>query len=112
MCIYSPGMANAMHTEKDLSNQTSMNYNSDIPKIYQIRIKGCLDSQWSQWFEDLRITPEENATTLLSGPVADEAALHGLLKKIRDLGMPLLSVNIVDTDHFDQPDKMERCRGK
>ncbi len=62
------------------------------PVIYQIRIKGHLDSQWTDWFEGLGITLEENGETLLSGPVADQAALHGLLRKVRDLGMPLVSV--------------------
>ena len=64
--------------------------------IYQIRIKGHLGHQWTDWFEGLTITLEENGETLLTGPVVDDAALHGLLKKVRDLGMPLLSVNRVE----------------
>ena len=60
--------------------------------IYQIRLKGHLDSQWTDWFEGLTITLEENGDTLLTGPVIDQAALHGLLKKVRDLGLPLVSV--------------------
>ncbi len=59
---------------------------------YEIRLKGHLDSQWASWFDGLTITLEENGDTLLSGSVADQAALHGLLKKVRDLGMPLVSV--------------------
>ena len=66
--------------------------------IYQIRIKGHLGSQWIDWFEGLTITLEEDGDTLLTLPVVDQAALHGLLKKIRDLGMPLLSVNRVVSD--------------
>jgi hypothetical protein len=66
--------------------------------IYQIRIKGHLDAQWMAWFDGLTITLEENGDTLLSGPVADQAALHGLLKKVRDLGMPLVSVSQIQTD--------------
>jgi len=65
---------------------------SSQPTIYKIRIKGQLDSQWTDWFGGLTITMEEDGTTLLTGPVIDQAALHGLLKKVRDLGMPLVSV--------------------
>lgn len=62
------------------------------PTIYKIRIRGHLDSQWTDWFEGLTITLEENDETILTGPVIDQAALHGLLKRVRDLGMPLISV--------------------
>jgi len=61
--------------------------------VYQIRIEGHLGRQWTDWFEGLTITLEDSGETLLTGPVVDQAALHGLLKKVRDLGMPLLSVN-------------------
>ncbi len=71
-------------------------FNSEInlgqPVIYQIRLKGHLGGHWTDWFDGLAITLEDNGETLLTGPVADQAALHGLLKKVRDLGMPLLSV--------------------
>ncbi len=60
--------------------------------FYEIRIQGHLDEQWMTWFDGLTITLEENGDTLLSGPVADQAALHGLLRKVRDLGIPLVSV--------------------
>ena len=60
--------------------------------VYQIRIKGHLGCQWTDWFEGLTLTLEDNGETLLSGAVVDQAALHGLLRKVRDLGMPLLSV--------------------
>jgi hypothetical protein len=58
----------------------------------QIRVEGHLGQQWAEWFEGLTITLEDNGQTLLTGPVADQAALHGLLKRVRDLGIPLLSV--------------------
>ena len=63
----------------------------DRPMVYQIRIKGHLGPRWSEWFEGLTITPTDDGETLLTGPVADQAALHGLLRKVRDLGMPLIS---------------------
>jgi hypothetical protein len=62
------------------------------PMVYQIRIKGHLSRQWMDWFEGLTITLEDNGDTLLTGPVIDQAALHGLLRKVRDLGLPLLAV--------------------
>jgi len=64
--------------------------------FYQIRVKGHLDDKWSDWFEGLTITLEADGETLLSGPVTDQAALHGLLKKIGNLGLTLLSVNRVE----------------
>ncbi len=64
--------------------------------VYQIRIKGHLGGTWSDWFADLTITLEDNGDTLLTSPMIDQAALHGLLKKVRDLGMPLISVSPVE----------------
>ena len=63
----------------------------DQPIVYQIRVKGHLSPRWTHWFGDVTITLEENGETLLIGAVVDQAALHGLLKKVRDLGMPLIS---------------------
>ena len=62
----------------------------DQPMVYQIRVKGHLGRQWTEWFEGMTITLEEG-DTLLTGPVVDQAALHGLLRKVRDLGIPLIS---------------------
>jgi hypothetical protein len=70
----------------------------DQPMVYHIRIKGHLSPDWSDWFEGLAIKQEDNGETLLSGPVVDQAALHGLLRKVRDLGMPLLSVSRMAPD--------------
>jgi len=71
------------------------------PVVYQIRINGHLDLQWADWFEGLIITLEEDGNTLLTGAVLDQAALHGLLKKVRDLGMPLVSVNRKELEQAD-----------
>ena len=62
------------------------------PAIYKIRIQGQLDIQWADWFDEMAITLEEDGNTLLTGLVIDQAALHGLLKKIRDLGLTLISI--------------------
>ena len=78
-----------------MSNKHSLEHDANQPMVYQIRIKGHLSPQWTDWFEGLTITLEEGGDTLLTGPVADQAALHGWFKKVRDLGMPLLSVNTV-----------------
>ena len=71
------------------------------PGLYEIRIKGHLDDKWADWFEGLTITREVNGETLLTGPVVDQAALHGLLRKVRDLAMPLLSVTRVRPSQAD-----------
>jgi hypothetical protein len=68
----------------------------DGQAIYQIRVKGILDEQWSEWFDGLTIAPQACGETLLTGPVRDQAALHGLLARVRDIGLPLLSVKRVD----------------
>jgi hypothetical protein len=65
---------------------------------YEIRVQGVLDQHWSGWFDDLQITVEPGNVTVLTGPVADEAALHGLLARIRDLALPLLSVRRIDME--------------
>jgi hypothetical protein len=70
---------------------------SSQPMAYQIRITGQLDSRWADWFEGLTITLD-GGDTLITGPVIDQAALQGLLKRVRDLGMPLVSVNPVEPD--------------
>ena len=76
-----------------MSNKRNPKTDPAQPMVYQIRIKGHLGSQWTDWFEGLTITLEDNGDTLLTGLVVDQAALHGLLKKVRDLGMPLVSVS-------------------
>ena len=80
-----------------MSNQHSADHDADQPMVYQIKIKGHVNYQWTDWFEGLTITLEENGDTLLTGIVIDQAALYGLLKRVRDLGLPLLSVNSAGT---------------
>ena len=67
----------------------------DEPGLYQVRLKGHLNDRWTDWFGDVTITLEDNGITILTCPLMDQAALHGLLKRVRDLGIPLLSVNCV-----------------
>jgi hypothetical protein len=67
----------------------------DEPRLYEIRVEGHLDKRWADHFGGMTITLANHGETLLTGPVVDQAALHGLLKKVRDLGLPLVSVNPV-----------------
>jgi hypothetical protein len=86
-----------------MPNEQKSERGPDQPMVFQIRIQGHLSQLWQDWFEGLIITLEDG-NTLLSGPVVDQSALHGILKKIRDLGMPLLSVNSVGIDTQDMSD--------
>ncbi len=78
-----------------MSDKQTLDEEHDQHPCYEIRLKGHLDDRWVEWFEGLTITLEEDGDTLLTGLVIDQAALHGLLKKVRDLGMPLVSVSQV-----------------
>ena len=84
-----------------MSNQLNLPIDSSQPKIYQIRIKDHLSREWTDWFEGLTITLEDNGDTLLTGPVIDQAALYRVLKKVRDLGMALVSVNPMESGKAD-----------
>ena len=81
-----------------MSETKSLTDQFDESGLYEIRLKGHLNDRWADWFGDAIITLEENGNTLLICNVIDQAALHGLLKRVRDLGMPLLSVNFVKPD--------------
>ncbi len=75
---------------------------------YEIRLKGHLDARWSAWFDGLTLTRENDGTTLLQGPVVDQAALHGLLQKVRDVGLPLVAVTRVEPDQHPEPTSIPR----
>ena len=70
---------------------------------YEIRLKGHLDSRWAAWFDGLSLSHDSDGTTVISGPVLDQAALHGLLQRVRDVGIPLVSVAQIDPDEPDVP---------
>ena len=72
----------------------------DGPPRYEIRLRGRLDPRWAAWFDGMTLTTADDGTTALRGPVTDQAALHGLLQKVRDLGLPLLSVTPLDADQL------------
>lgn len=95
-----------------MSNKFNLKRDPVEPMVYQIRIEGHLGCEWTEWFGGLTITQKDNGETLLTGPVVDQAALYGLLKKVRDLGLPLLSViriepgssTTIETGQADVPD--------
>lgn len=86
-----------------MAEQRKPRPDAPAPQIYAIRIQGHLGREWAEWFAGLAITPQANGDTLLTGPVADQAALHGVLKKVRDLGLPLIAVNRVGPGQTDVP---------
>jgi len=100
-----------------MSNERSPDGKTEQPRIYQIRIQGHLGRQLAGQFEPLNITLEDGGSTLLSGPVVDQAALHGIMRRIRDLGITLISVNSMtgtpyDSQQADSPDDLfNRTKG-
>lgn len=90
-----------------MSDKRSLQQNPGRSLVYQIRIREHLAPQWMDWFDGLTITLEENGDTLLTGPVIDQAALHGILKKVRDMGMLLLSVNSIDPNQVELDQRNE-----
>jgi hypothetical protein len=84
-----------------MTNELDPQTDRNKPMVYQIRIKGHVRREWTDWFGGMGITLEDNGETLLAGPVIDQAALHGLLRKVRDLGLPLVSVIHVELEQAD-----------
>ena len=78
-----------------------------IYETYRITIKGHLDSEWSDWFDGLNITMVDNGETILTGPIVDQTALHGVLIKIRDLGIPLLGLSRIEASRENEPNSFE-----
>jgi hypothetical protein len=73
------------------------------PGLYEIRVRGHLEFRWAAWFDGMGLTHETDGTTIIAGPVVDQAALHGLLRTLRDTGLPLVSVTPVRRDRTDAP---------
>lgn len=92
---------------KETPNNPGPDADPGQPMVYQIRVRSQLGADWTDWFEGLTITLDGNGDTLMTGPVKDQAALHGLIKKVRDLGMALVSVNPIQ---FDDTSLEEGCR--
>ena len=86
-------------------NQTRKRSQQTPTPFYEIRIRGCLDVEWSDWFEGMKITLEEDGNTLISGTVVDQAALYGLLKKVHKIGLQLISINEIK---FSEKEKQEK----
>ena len=87
-----------------MANESNSSNEKAEPLIYQIRVQGHLDRKWADWFSGLSITLLDNGETLLTGLVLDQAALHGLLKKVRDVGLPLVAVIRLEPEQVDGPD--------
>ena len=85
-------------------HESNASHEKAEPLIYQIRIKGHLDRKWADWFCGLRITSQASGETLLTGPVLDQAMLHGLLRKVRDVSLPLVAVIRIEPEQADGPD--------
>ncbi len=86
-----------------MSGRTGSDGNRHEAGRYEIRIKGHLDTRWAAWFDGLSLSLESDGTTIIRGPVVDQAALHGLLQRVRDVGLPLVSVTRVEPDGPEEP---------
>lgn len=108
LCLYIEGVVLTVTSDRDryrvVSNKRSPDSELEQSMIYRIRLEGRLGNQWAEWFGDVTITPDDYGETLLTCRVADQAALYGLLRKVRDLGLPLLSVCRLEPGAATEPD--------
>lgn len=102
MCAHQVRSYGPSVTTNDRTNDASVGGHTGIPQ-YEIRVKGHLAPRWTAWFDGLSLIAEDDGTTVIRGPVVDQAALHGVLRKVRDVGLPLISVIRVEPDHPDAP---------
>ena len=94
--------------QRQMPDEPNTRPDPDRPMAYQIRVKGHLGPEWTDWFGGLTITLQDDGDTVLTGPVADQAALHGLLKRVRDLGIPLVSVCPLEPSQADARGRKEK----
>jgi hypothetical protein len=97
MCAHQARSYGPEVTAEDRSPSSPLTAHDPVPQ-YAIRVEGRLPSRWSAWFDGLVVTTEDDGTTVISGPVVDQAALHGLLQKLRDIGIPLVSLTQLTPD--------------
>ena len=97
-------------TADDRSNCTPPATHAINP-TYEIRVKGHLGPRWSAWFDGMTVTTEDNGTTVITGPVVDQAALHGLLERLRDVAIPLVSLRQLSADAAHEPRALDTTEG-
>jgi hypothetical protein len=90
-------------TKGHMSEKDATNTGSHAPGRYEIRLQGHLGARWAAWFDGLALTHESDGTTVIRGPVTDQAALHGLLTRVRDLGLPLIAVTQLEPESEKEP---------
>jgi hypothetical protein len=98
-----PAQSVELEEVKEVSGRAGMDRNRDQAGRYEIRVKGHLDGRWAAWFDGLSLSHESDGTTIIQGPVADQAALHGLLQRVRDIGLSLVSVTRIEPDQPEAP---------
>ena len=96
-------MSNARREHHDRTTRNASTDDRQRPGGYEIRLEGHLETRWAAWFDGLSLSHERDGTTVIHGPVVDQAALHGLLRRVRDVGLPLISVVRVEPGHPDAP---------